>query len=657
MPIASIKIKNFKSLKNIDLDMSCINCLIGENGTGKSNILKSVAYFYQNLTTTNFDNSIIDRDNPFSDYAEISLTYDFNRILMIATKREKTDENLNVFFKNIFSFNTNYISTDGLSVVTFRQYKKGRMHYWNVPFEFRLILKNIFPIYFINSRHIDLTNWEDIWHIIGDLSKIQESQLPNNIIEAFTNAYGYKHHEILQYIKNLFKNNDIYINQFTPKQRGASIYQLQLGGNKFKFQDESLDYYSDGSNSYNYLKLLISLVNNISPKKVKEPLLVIDEPETGLHPRLIDNLANAINSIVLPSKILVSTHSSRMVKNLLSNNSNCTMHHTSIDNNYTNVEKMQGVTDYKQNIKVSEKEASFYFSSGIVFVEGVTEMELFTNGHLLSIFSFLKNIDFYSYDSDNVKLRIVHPDEKKVKIPYMLILDLDKIIKYDKASKSFSFTDDSFVNPLVNKKIELKEKYYYTDRRKKTLYLRRRIIGLKKNCKFYSDKYWGYIKSDYYSTFRGLIKEYCQEYNVFPLSTTVEGLLINKDNHSIVKEWLLTEKNPDDINAIYNFIESDDYRTTVLRLIHSGKYDNLTSIIDEGSIYNRNTLDIYRRIKNIQSSKTSGWINRFLDYFFDKYINLNGYTFREKNNIFRSYFSELSSLVDTIGKTFIKIQY
>jgi predicted ATPase len=38
-----LSVKNFKSIKNIDLDLGLINVFIGENGSGKSNILEAIA--------------------------------------------------------------------------------------------------------------------------------------------------------------------------------------------------------------------------------------------------------------------------------------------------------------------------------------------------------------------------------------------------------------------------------------------------------------------------------------------------------------------------------------------------------------------------------------------------------------------------------------
>ena len=43
--IKHISIKNFKSIKNVDLDCSRINIFIGKPNTGKSNILEALGLF------------------------------------------------------------------------------------------------------------------------------------------------------------------------------------------------------------------------------------------------------------------------------------------------------------------------------------------------------------------------------------------------------------------------------------------------------------------------------------------------------------------------------------------------------------------------------------------------------------------------------------
>lgn len=46
MPLTRLTIKNFKSIKYCDITLSDLNVLIGENGTGKTNLLDAISYFY-----------------------------------------------------------------------------------------------------------------------------------------------------------------------------------------------------------------------------------------------------------------------------------------------------------------------------------------------------------------------------------------------------------------------------------------------------------------------------------------------------------------------------------------------------------------------------------------------------------------------------------
>ncbi len=57
--ISQIHIKNFKSIVDLTLDLGRVNLFIGENGSGKSNILEAVA-FASSVNTLGFDNNTID---------------------------------------------------------------------------------------------------------------------------------------------------------------------------------------------------------------------------------------------------------------------------------------------------------------------------------------------------------------------------------------------------------------------------------------------------------------------------------------------------------------------------------------------------------------------------------------------------------------------
>jgi len=51
MKIAKITIKNFRSFKSEGINFQDLMVLIGENNTGKSNVLKAMDLFFSNIKT------------------------------------------------------------------------------------------------------------------------------------------------------------------------------------------------------------------------------------------------------------------------------------------------------------------------------------------------------------------------------------------------------------------------------------------------------------------------------------------------------------------------------------------------------------------------------------------------------------------------------
>lgn len=83
MPLTRLIIKNFKSIKHCDISLSELNVLIGENGTGKTNLLDAIDYFYRNLTNSDISLDVFDENNRFSNEVRISLTYDLSEFVLL----------------------------------------------------------------------------------------------------------------------------------------------------------------------------------------------------------------------------------------------------------------------------------------------------------------------------------------------------------------------------------------------------------------------------------------------------------------------------------------------------------------------------------------------------------------------------------------------
>lgn len=77
--IKKIYIENFKSIKKVDFIFNKkqdIVCLIGKNGSGKSNIFKAIKYFFDYINKPYSEEIIIDNSNPYLQKCIISITFD-----------------------------------------------------------------------------------------------------------------------------------------------------------------------------------------------------------------------------------------------------------------------------------------------------------------------------------------------------------------------------------------------------------------------------------------------------------------------------------------------------------------------------------------------------------------------------------------------------
>lgn len=103
MGIKSIKIINLLSFDEFIINkFTDINCIIGKNNVGKSNLLKLIRYFYEKLD----DKRIIPPalNSNYSSFGLITVTYDTSRIKSIVTSTKNNSKFLkhiyNVLFKN-----------------------------------------------------------------------------------------------------------------------------------------------------------------------------------------------------------------------------------------------------------------------------------------------------------------------------------------------------------------------------------------------------------------------------------------------------------------------------------------------------------------------------------------------------------------------------
>lgn len=639
--IKKICIQNFKSIRKAEFDFSNdfnhIICFIGKNGSGKSNIFKAINYFFKYINKPYSEEAVIDNSNPYIQKCSISITFDINLLCKKATH----NEHLKKQFDDIFIYNnhnTNLQTTDTKIELKMTQYRDGTIN-WNINNESICnTLKNSFPVYYIDTRHLDIYTWDKLWNIISDLSaaapqKTQE-ETEKLLDETFEKIYGDKYSHSKVKIEQDFKKYGITLDRYNFDSKYKMAFSMRFGGEHFMVDGHNLNYYSDGTSSFNYLKLLTSLIPKISELSCKYPIMLMDEPEIGLHNALVtefvDCLCESINKNALA---ILSTHSAKLIADLSCRASGKYSLYKIIKKGfYSKLSKMNTKWIDESFHKVTVRETECYFSESIVYVEGETEVQLFSHPKILELFEKLKNVHFYSFDSNNNRLETAHSRIINLGIPYKVLIDMDKILNYCENKKIFYIKQELLVNPLSKNGLK-----YYSKEREKYKYfsmdsnnvdlitLRNQIAGLqKKQYSFNEEKQ--YIDDADYNQLMKLIIEYCSYYNTIVNWSTIEGELITYEN---IEEFIkFTEKVgvKNDLEHVFICSRKDIKQKTVLMLgAFNGKNEIITKVkIPELKQGNNGAITPENKMRSVsrEVDKTNGWVKEWISYVFETKIDI-----------------------------------
>lgn len=667
MSIIKIQIENYKSIKKCSLSLSDINILIGENGSGKTNVISAIKFFYDNLLTVYNDESIFDANNKYSNCTKISITYNLHDLQIRCKRQIKEGKSLHLnYFQNIVD-----MGVDGLLTLTLIKIKDKKVIWEGGNAKKRSLLHDLIPLYFIDSRSLDLTDWSNLWDLIGDLLKTENktSKLIKKDVGNIVSNENYKFKNYYDKLRKSFENANVKVEKFAPKDYARVLTQTYFEGSEFDFKDNKLFHFSNGTNSFNYTKLLIEILILISEKKMKAPLVIIDEPEISLHHKLIDELSDRIFDASKNIEFILSTHSPRMIKNIMMKEfGNSRVFHIRSKDQYSFISNMKlfnTKSESKSKIRITDQHTNAYFARLLFSIEGETELELFENKYIKELFPVLKQIDIVNKGmSDDVVKKIISPKIRMYSTPIIGLVDMDKVIKKSSKSNSFEIIDKFFKNYDVDN-----ERYYYTEKRRKTYNVRKRINSMAQKCKFNYQFPFYSSEDNNYKTFLELIKRYFNEYGLIVARTTAEGLLINKENQAefwnFAKENIFIKKNISNIESYYLSFSSND-KLNFLRLLFNGKSDYVLKL-DEVRKYNPNiAIDLYNVLENNSIDKTSGWVSKWIEYFicsiykidyekknafteFKKIIE-NRLVLEEAQDIFFNKFEEIYEVISIIDK-------
>jgi predicted ATP-dependent endonuclease of OLD family len=565
--IKSVKIKNLLSFENVTLDnFADLNCIIGQNNTGKSNLLQLLKYYYIKLDNKQ---ALPPRLNSsYSASGSISVTYDLTRLKRI-TAKHSTNPYFNHIRHTLFSSPNPFLFKNMNNLV------QTEKNYPNTEFTLTLIVNSdesvkwltnnqdkkdiinrVFPFFYVDTRHIDLYDWGKLWGLISQLKFINASGLKReelvNFIDERISERSNSYKDYVNKIADITKTT-----QYSYQQLVLNYVKVGLEGHTFNIDGELLEYQSDGTNSHKYIELTIHLLVALTRREFIHPMLYIDEPELGLHPKRNEALVERLYDIYDSFKkrkntfekgryqtpnptILLSTHSPNIVKTVIKlfpfEGEHKVFHFSKSKASSTKVSVMNSVYSDKRFLNCfSDNEARLFFSNFILFVEGATEIELFRNFNLLKKFPKLKLIDVY--ETDGVALKAISPSFSNLAIPYLVLLDGDDILDINiQPNDALIKIDNSKFDFLsLNKKLGFAFPNSADARQKKVV---RQIIAFD-NKKITMKKNKADFQSLKLETLFNLINKTLLRHNYYAPSTTIEGSLINVETLPLFKKWLL----------------------------------------------------------------------------------------------------------------------
>ncbi|AIN14323.1 retron Eco8 family effector endonuclease [Yersinia pseudotuberculosis] len=694
MTILKIKITNLLSFDDVEISgLHDMNCIVGRNNVGKSNLLKALKFYYNRLEGK--EELPLKLYSNYSYKGVISLTFDTTKIFRIARKQTN-----NPYFqfimrklippirRSMFSL-ASYTNEPTMYTLSLNIYNDGKVKWSTKDSQILNLILYLFPFFHIEPRHMDLHDWDSLWDLVSrtksfNLSKIDDE----SIIDFFDNSINSGgDSSYRKYIDDL--NNNISTKVSTQKEKILSYIKAGLKGYRFEIDERDLRLHSDGTNSFYYIKTYLNLLITISRREYIIPFVFIDEPELGLHPKmnevLVQEIFNSykylegVNDRITRPKLFITTHSPNIVKEIIKRfrKKQTFFCFQKSRDSATHINTLNSNFDNESFINIfSDNEARLYFSDFILFVEGETELEVFGNMRLSDHFTHLKHIDIYKSSSNTIGERL-NPAYANSSIPYLYLFDADKAISLKGKPGSFTIN----LKPNGN--------YYRFDKDTLTLEIKRNNLGfskkhreIKNNNQFLINNLDTRIDVDMIkqifpasSNFEDIfnaVKKRLLYKNIYLNRTTLEGCLVQRNSAQIFYDWLAVEYGTD-IDKLLSrvsrskFVNLDmliDYfsvifngKTQTLVDYSSFNFESYKQNLNKGKAlsdklkktskhakYLMNLLE-KNSIANKHLDKTDGWTTSFLNYsvkYIENEIKLTNKTF---GSAFRFYFPELYDII------------
>lgn len=311
--IEKVIISNYKSIRSLDLPLQKINVLIGSNGAGKSNLIsffelaKSIIekrFGCYTLDKGGIDN-LLYRSRKESDYIYGLLDFDNTNAFFFRLRPAQSN-------KGYIEITGDYFNYSGDKE---KKYTSWNKTIWDSAVEESSLLEN--PQWragYIRKHFRSFT----VYHFHDTSSKSPmrgECEIYDNVTLRNNGsnlaAYLYR---LQQTDEKGFKLIEGVVRSIAPYFKRFKLRPSSINHNKISLEWEEkdtnmyLDGYSFSDGTLRFIALATLLLQTNTPD-----VIIIDEPELGLHPAAINKFAEMIKKASFKSQIILSTQSTNLV--------------------------------------------------------------------------------------------------------------------------------------------------------------------------------------------------------------------------------------------------------------------------------------------------------------------------------------------------------
>lgn len=311
--IEQVIISNYKSIRDLKLSLGRLNVLIGSNGVGKSNFISffelTKAIYEQKFGNYTLSKGGIDNllYNGRKTSSKISGLVDFN--------------NNNAFYFHLIPSQSNkgfieetgdYFNSKGLS---HKRYSEWNHKYWDKAVEESSLIENKFgrSTYlksYLNSftvYHFHDTSSSSAMRGASDLNDNEFLKHDGSNLASFLYRLQETDEKAFRLIEGTIRSVAPYFKRFKLKPDPLSLNKINLDWEEVD-SEMYLNGYSFSDGTIRFIALATLLLQSKAPE-----IVIIDEPELGLHPAAINKLAALVKKAAKKSQIILSTQSTNLV--------------------------------------------------------------------------------------------------------------------------------------------------------------------------------------------------------------------------------------------------------------------------------------------------------------------------------------------------------